>query len=99
MMKKKIDEKGKPSGTTNVASHNTDTHIKEKIKKKHNNNHNNNHIIKNQEHEENNTDETKKNMDIIEVSFSGINNWRHHPELIDFPKNNLTNNEFIYVKR
>ncbi|ETW28563.1 hypothetical protein PFFCH_03934 [Plasmodium falciparum FCH/4] len=98
--KKKIDEKGKLYGNKNVASQNKEIHIKEKIKKKYNNNNNNNNnIIKNEEYEENNMDEKKKNMDIIEVSFSVINKWRNHNELIDFVKNNLKNNEFIYVKR
>ncbi|KNC36452.1 hypothetical protein PFLG_01778 [Plasmodium falciparum RAJ116] len=97
--KKKIDEKGKLYGNKNVASQNKEIHIKEKIKKKYNNNNNNNNnIIKNEEYEENNMDEKKKNMDIIEVSFSVINKWRNHNELIDFVKNNLKNNEFIYVK-
>ncbi|ANQ07065.1 Uncharacterized protein PCOAH_00014470 [Plasmodium coatneyi] len=40
----------------------------------------------------------KKKLDIVEASFSVVDKWSTHIELIDFVRNNMRNNEFIYVR-
>ncbi|EUD66228.1 hypothetical protein C922_03423 [Plasmodium inui San Antonio 1] len=40
----------------------------------------------------------KKKLDIVEASFSVVDKWSTHIELIDFVRNNMKNKEFIYVR-
>ncbi|CRG99117.1 conserved Plasmodium protein, unknown function [Plasmodium relictum] len=60
---------------------------------------NNKEIYKKNNYNEEKGKMFKKKIDIVEASFSVINKWNNHNDLIEFVKNNLKNNEFIYVKR
>ncbi|CAD2112057.1 conserved Plasmodium protein, unknown function [Plasmodium vinckei petteri] len=65
-----------------------------------NNSNNNNKLVDEKKKKNSNNEEVifKENLDIVESSFSAVNKWRNHIDLIEFVKNNLKNNEFIYVK-
>ncbi|SCL99308.1 conserved Plasmodium protein, unknown function [Plasmodium chabaudi chabaudi] len=64
------------------------------------NNNSNNKLVDEKKKKNKNNEEVifKENLNIVESSFSAVNKWRNHIDLIEFVKNNLKNNEFIYVK-